>query len=438
MRVHIIQPTHYVSPGSRRLARVKKLNLKPLTLPYLAALLPDGVEVKLTDERTQELDMTAPCDMVFLSVWTINSLRAYEIAREYRSRGVPVVMGGPHCYFHAEEARGHADAVVAGEGEYAVPEVIEDFSSGRLSEYYASERLHDLKGLPLPRRDLLDPSSFTRFHTVAVQTSRGCPNACEFCTERFYLGPKYRMRPVEEVVEEIRATGSKRIFFADSTLAAHRGRTMRLMESLIPLGIRWSALWTADRARDREFMKLARRSGLLHVNIGIESIKPETLEGMNKRTTRAEDLDEVVSTLRSLDISFSFNLIFGWDSDTLDDFRSTLEFLKDRKVHAAFFNPFTPHKGTAVYDRYLEEGRIIGHAEDLGRYPGVRAGIRPANFTAGELEEKIREMYGRFYSWPSILRRLPLPTSQSALASWAINIAQRKMYSGGANNFDDY
>ncbi|MFQ5464431.1 MAG: B12-binding domain-containing radical SAM protein, partial [Thermodesulfobacteriota bacterium] len=323
MRVHIIQPTHYMAAGGggeRRLARTRRLNLMPLTLPYLAALVPDGVEVVLTDERTGELDATAACDLVFISVWTINSLRAYEIAREYRARGVPVVMGGPHTFFYTDEVSAHADAVAIGEGEYTIPEIIEDFSRGGrggLKGLYRAERLHDLVGLPLPRRELLDRSAFTRFHTVAVQTSRGCPNVCEFCTERFYLGTKYRMRPVPEVIEEIRATGSRRIFFADSTLAGKRSRTMELMEALIPLGVRWSALWTADRVLDRPFMELAKRSGLLHVNIGVESVKQATLDGMNKRTTKADRLAEMVATLRDLDISFSFNLIFGWDSDTL-------------------------------------------------------------------------------------------------------------------------
>ncbi len=437
MRIHIIQPTHFAAPGTRRLFKTKKLNLVPLSIAYLAALMPEGSDVRLTDERVQDLEISGDVDLVLISVWTINSLRAYEIADAYRARGVTVILGGPHCFFYAEEAAEHADAVGIGEGEVVLPEIFEDLQKGELKKFYHAREFHDLKGLPLPRRDLLDQRAFTRFHTVAVQTSRGCPFSCEFCAERFYLGSRYRMRPVEEVVEEIRATGSRRIFFADSTFSGNRGRTMRLMEALIPLRLRWSALWTANRVLERDFMELAKRSGLLHVNLGIESIKQATLDGMHKKTSKAGTLKDVIKALRDLDISFSFNLIFGWDTDHVEDFRTTLEFLKENKVHVAFFNSFCPYKGTPVYKKYLEEGRIID-PENINRWPGISARVRPKNFTPDELARGISEMYRDFYSWPSIIKRLPMPTSMASITSWVMNISQRKMATGKNTNFAEY
>ncbi len=437
MKIHIIQPTYFAAPGTRTLFKTKKLNLMPLSIAYLAALMPEGSEVRLTDERVQDLDIEAPVDLVLISVWTINSLRAYDIADAYRERGVPVIMGGPHCFFYSDEASAHADAVAVGEGEVVLPEIFRDLSAGKLKKFYHAREFHDLKGLPLPRRDLLNQRAFTRFHTVAVQTSRGCPFSCEFCAERFYLGSRYRMRPIEEVVEEIKATGSRRIFFADSTFSGNRGRTMRLMEALIPLKLRWSALWTANRVLERDFMELAKKSGLLHVNLGIESIKQATLDGMHKKTSKAGTLKDVIKALRDLDISFSFNLIFGWDTDHVEDFRATLEFLKEHKVHVAFFNSFCPYKGTPVYKKYLEEGRIID-PESINRWPGISARVRPKNFTPEELARGISEMYRDFYSWPSIIRRLPMPTSMSSITSWVMNISQRKMAMGKSTNFGEY
>ncbi|MFQ5442359.1 MAG: B12-binding domain-containing radical SAM protein [Thermodesulfobacteriota bacterium] len=437
MKIHIIQPTHFAEPHSRKLFKVKKLNLMPLTLAYLAALMPVGSEVTLTDERTQELDLKRPFDLVLITVWTLNSLRAYEIAREYRKKGIPVVLGGPHCYFYSDEAAGEADAVAVGEGEVVLPEIIADLEKKDLKKFYRAGAFHDLKGLPLPRRDLLDPSTFTRFHTVAVQTSRGCPFSCEFCAERFYLGMKYRMRPVKEVIEEIRSTGCRRIFFADSTFSGNRARTMELMEELVDLKIRWSALWTANRVLDREFMILARKSGLLHVNLGIESIKQETLDGMNKKTSKAATLEEVIKALRELDISFSFNLIFGWDTDRPEDFIATLKFLQRNRVHVAFFNSFCPYKGTPIYERYLSQGRILD-PESLNRWPGITARVRPRNFSPEDLAAGIRMMYREFYSWPSILKRLPPPTSAASITSWVMNLSQRKMAATNATNFDNY
>jgi radical SAM superfamily enzyme YgiQ (UPF0313 family) len=437
MKLHIVQPTHYTDRVSRRLFRIDKLSVSPLTLPYLAALVPDGVDLTLMDERTGGLDTSVRCDCVFMTLWTLNSIRAYELADDYRNRGIKVVMGGPHCYFHADEALRHADAVAIGEGENLIPVIISDLSAGRLKKEYRTDQPHDLVGLPLPRRDLVRSDNIKRFHAVAVQTSRGCPNSCEFCSERMYLGPRYRMRPVDEVIEEVRAVKSKQILFVDSTLAGSRSRTMQLMEKLIPFKLRWSALWTADRALDREFMELAKRSGLLHINIGIESIKQETLDGLNKRTTTASKLTDMIRTLRDMDISFSFNLIFGSDTDTKDDFGSTLRFLMDNKVHAAFFNTLAPHKGTRMYDDLLAQGRLID-PDNINRWPGLAAEIIPKNYSAADLEDGIRDMYKKFYSWRSILRRLPLPLSEAAIASWVVNISQRKMTKGNIEDFDDF
>lgn len=437
MRIHIIQPTHYTDPVSRRLFKTRKLSVVPLTLPYLAALIPKEVEVAIVDEKTRFFDFNRPCDCVFITVSTLNSLRTYEIAGGYRRKGVKVIMGGPHCYFHKEEVLEHADAVAVGEGEILIPEILADLSKGQLKRVYQTETLHDLNSLPLPRWDLLDFGTSKRFRAVAVQTSRGCPNACTFCAERFYLGKRYRLCPVDQVIEEIRSSKSRQILFVDSTFTGNRSRTMQLMERLIPLKIRWSALWTADRVVDSEFMTLAKRSGLLHINIGIESIKQETLDGMNKRTTKAESLTAVVKALRDMDISFSFNLIFGWDTDMKDDFPATLRFLEENKVHAAFFNPLSPHKGTRLYDEYLLQGRILD-SDNLNRWPGISVQIQPKNLSPRELEEGIRTMYKNFYSWSSMLRRLPLPISMTSLATWIVNLSQRKMASGRAEDFDDY
>lgn len=437
MRLHIIQPTHPARPFGRDLYKTRRRELIPLTLPYLAALVPRDVEVRVTDEQVQDWRPDQPCDAVFLTVTILTSLRAYDIADHYRGKGIPVVMGGPHCTFYGDEALQHADAIAIGEGERMVPRILADLATGTLERVYRDDPLPSLDGLPLPRHDLLDPGTFTRFRTVAVQTTRGCPYRCEFCAERFYLGEQYRMRPVEEVIEEIRRSDSRQIFFADSTFVGNRSRTMELMEKLLPLGIRWSTLWNTHRVLDPELMRLAKRSGVLHLNMGVESINPGTLKDMNKRTTPAGKLVEVIRVLRDLDISFSFNLIFGWDTDRLEDFRTTLAFLQEHKVHVGFFNVFSPHRGTKIYDRFVAEGRMRDE-KNMGRWPGVIAEIHPRNFTARELEENILWMYRRFYTWPSILGRLPVPRSKASIASWFMNLSQRKMIRGEASrtNFD--
>ncbi len=437
MDILIVQPTHFEAPFSKKLFKTKARALVPLTLPYLAALIPKGHNITLVDEQIEDIDFDKKYDCVLITSTILTSFRAYDIADRFREKGIPVVIGGPHCTFYGDEVLEHADAIVRREGETQVPKVIEDIEAGRLKRVYEAEELHDLKGLPFPRYDLLSPQVFSRFPTYSIQTTRGCPYRCEFCAERYHLGEKYRLRPIEEVIEEIKYTGCKQIFFADSTFAGNRSRTMELMERLIPLKIRWSTLWNTFRCLDLEFMKLAKRSGLLHINMGVESIKKDTLKTMNKKTTPADRLEEVVKILRDLGISFSFNLIFGWDTDKLEDFDATLEFLIKNKVHVAFFNVFSPHKGTKLYEKYLKEGRLRD-PKNMGRWPGVIAEIYPKNYSPEELEQNVLRLYREFYSWPSMLKRLPLPVTKAYIASWFMNLQERKLYKGNTHraNFD--
>ena len=226
--------------------------------------------------------------MVAITTRTLTSFRAYDIADEFRGRGVPVILGGPHTFFYSEEASAHATAIGIGEGEVIWRQMLEDARCGRLKRSTRPALLPELSGLPLARYDLLDLRPYRPFRTFTVVSSRGCPFHCDFCSERTLLGDRYRCRPVPEVVEEIKRCGSKSIFFGDSNFGGKRSHAMELMEALIPLKVRWSALWSSYLCNDGPFLDLAQRSGLLHVNIGIESINPETLDGMNKRFNKTE------------------------------------------------------------------------------------------------------------------------------------------------------
>ena len=439
MNLLIIQPSHYKSRTNATLHKTKKRTLVGLTLPYLAALTPRQWEVTLVDEQLDDIDFSAPVDLVAITAWTINSFRAYEIADRFRERGVPVVMGGPHTYFYAEEAADHCDAVGVGEAEAIWAGMIEDAASGRLKKIYRSATPHDLRRLPFPRYSLLDLRRYGFIKTFSVQSSRGCPFNCEFCSERFYLGHRYRYRPVEDVVEEIKQTKAGNLLFADSNFAGKLSHTMALMEALIPLKVRWSTLFSAYLCTNREFMDLAKRSGLLHVNIGIESIDGDTLAGMNKKVNQVKQYKEIFENLRKRGISYSVNFIFGWDTETRDVFPSTLAFLKENKVPVAYFNILTPHKGTPLYDRMKADNRILD-IRHIGRWPGITCYIRPAYCSAEEMEQSVKHMYTEFYRFPSMLTRLPLPVTKANIASWVVNLSQRRVARADASmeNFDQY
>ncbi|MDI9570003.1 MAG: radical SAM protein [Pseudomonadota bacterium] len=435
-RLLIIQPSHYRSRSERTVVRIGKRKVVPLTLPYLAALTPPDWDVTLVDEQLDGIDFSAPADLVAITVWTINSLRAYDVADRFRRRGLPVIMGGPHMSFHGEEAAEHCDAVGVGEGEGIWRQMLADGENGRLRKFYRSDRLCDLQGLPTPRYELLNMGGYGYFKTFSVQSSRGCPFKCEFCSERLYLGSQYRRRPVAEVVEEIGRCGSRYILFADSNFAGRVENAMRLMEALIPLKLRWSALWSLRLCADGEFLDLAQRSGLLHVNIGIESISADALTEMNKKTNIV-DTEKILGDLRRRGISYSLNFIFGADADREDIFPATLSFLMRNKAPAAYLNILTPHKGSALYDRLAAENRIID-SEGIGRWPGMSCHIKHPHFSPDALLRHVQELHNAFYSYRSMLARLPLPLTRSAIASWIVNFSERNSFRIGAENFSDY
>jgi radical SAM superfamily enzyme YgiQ (UPF0313 family) len=438
-RLLIIQPSHYRSKADRSVFRVRRRNVVPLTLPYLAALTPPDWKLKLIDEQLQPLDFDERADLVAITTSTLTSLRAYDVADEFRRRGLPVILGGPHTFFHADEAGAHCSAVGIGEGETIWPQMLRDARLGRLNKVYQADLLPDLAGLPMARYDLLDLRPYRPFRTFTVVSSRGCPFHCEFCSERLLLGDRYRCRPVPEVIEEVKRCCSRSIFFGDSNFGGKRSHAMELMEALIPLKVRWSALWSAYLCSDRPFLELAKRSGLLHVNIGIESINPQTLRGMNKRFNKAGKYDEMLANLRRRGISYSLNFIFGWDGEEEGAFAATLDFLTHHKVPAAYFNILTPVKGTPLYDRMRAEGRIT-NLEDIDRWPGQNSYIRPPHGTPGTLERNIQNMYRQFYSLRSMFSRLPMPVTQSNIASWVINFSQRRLarVEEAHNDFDGY
>jgi radical SAM superfamily enzyme YgiQ (UPF0313 family) len=244
---------------------------------------------------------------------------------------------------------------------------------------------------------------------------------------------------VEEVVEEVESCGNRHIFFAASQFVGNKVRTMELMEALIPLKVRWSALFSAHFCLDPKFVDLAKRSGLLHVNMGIESISQNTLKSMNKSFNKARDYAEVVRILRAKNLSYSFNFVLGADTDDKDVFRTTLQFLREHRVDAAYFNVLVPLRGSPLYDEMKAEDRIIDEP-NMDRWPGVCCHFRPLNFHPEELVSEVKQIQRDFYSWPSMLRRLRIPRAVAHFASWNVNLTQRKVatHSDSMNEFIEY
>jgi radical SAM superfamily enzyme YgiQ (UPF0313 family) len=411
MRILLIQPT--TKYPDRRLLRSKTRWLLGITLPYLAGLTPKGNQVDVVDDRLSPIPFHRTYDLVGITATCATSERAYEIAAEFRQRGVPVVMGGFHVTLHPEEALEHCDAVVVGEAESVWADLLEDVRLKRLKPRYQAGAYHDLQGLPRPRLELMDFRRY-RVKIAPTQTSRGCPYHCAFCEVPIVYGQTYRRRPLEEVVAEIEAnlrlTGLRKVYFIDDNLTGHREYAKELFKALIPLNIRWSCLWTINTSRDEELLDLAKKAGCFHVNIGIENVCQESIASIDKMQNPVTEYEWLLTRLRQRGIFYSLNFMFGLDGDGKEIFAETLAFLEKVKAPMAFFNVATPRRGTPMWDQLNKEGRV--HNPNAEKYLGMVCNFVPKNLTPEECEAEVWSCFRKFYSLGSICRRLLLPPTR--------------------------
>ncbi len=408
MRILLVQPT--TKYPDRTPLRSRTRWLVGMTLPYLAGLTPKGIQVDLADDRLGPIPYQRRYDLVGITATCATSERAYEIAGEFRRRGVPVVMGGFHVTLHPQEAQEHCDAVVVGEAEDVWPQVLEDARNRRLQPRYQPAQFHSLVGLPRPRLELIDYRRY-RVKIIPTQTTRGCPYHCSFCEVPIVYGHTYRRRPLGEVIAEIRAntrlTGLRNIYFIDDNLTGHREYARDLFKALLPLNVRWSCLWTINTSRDEDLLDLAQKSGCHHVNIGIENVCQESITSIDKRQNPVQEYEWLLKRLRDRGIFYSLNFMFGLDGDTKELFEETLAFLERVKAPLAFFNVATPRQGTPMWDQMHRQGRL--HNPQAERYLGMICNFIPKHMTPEECESGVWRCFQKFYSFSSICRRLLWP-----------------------------
>jgi radical SAM superfamily enzyme YgiQ (UPF0313 family) len=391
----------------------------PLNLCMVAAYTPPDSEVSITDECVEAIDFEKEVDLVGLTAYTNAAPRAYEIADAFRRRGVPVVMGGVHVSTLPEEALEHCDAVVVGEAEGVWQRLIKDFSQGRLKEIYENDGLASLEDLPLPRRDLLRPDDYVTINTV--QTTRGCPHNCSFCSVTRFNGRTYRFRPIPEVIREMESLPSRNAFIIDDNIFSQRGRTRKLFEAMAPLGLRWGSQCTISIAHDPEMLELAAKSGCIGLAIGLESFCEDSLEEAHKRFNEPDQFYQEIETIKRHGILIWGSFVLGFDEDDEEGLEKTIRMARGSKLDFACFNFFTPLPGTVVYDRFKQEGRLNG--KGWANYNMANLVFRPARVTSEVLEEKVRKAWLEFYSMSAIIKRLGPSLGKIRFFIWLLNLA---------------
>ena len=428
MKILLISPENKKSIYAYTKEDVKAFWFPKLGLPTIAANTPPDVEVRIVDECVEDIDFNVDVDLVGISVMTYLAPRAYEIAARFRARGVKVVLGGIHVSMCPEEAKEHADSIVVGESEKTWPILVEDFRRGELKSLYEEKDLPKLENLPIPRRELFKPNSY--WTTNCVQTSRGCPFACDFCTVTIFGGNQFRLRPIEQVIEEVKRLKKGFVVFVDDNIAGNKAYAKQLFKALIPLKINWGSQASLTMARDPELLDLAAKSGCTALFIGVESISEENLAAANKRFNKVDKYKEEFRRFHDYGILIQTGMIFGFDHDDESAFERTVEFLEENNIELAMFNILTPLPGTNLYKRMDAEGRIIDR--DWSHYDGRHVVFKPKLMTPETLQEGFLWAYHKFFSYPSIIKRIvpslwKLPHKRLLVERLFLNYAIRRI-----------
>ena len=423
MKILLISPERERKKEEAFLFRLSFLNL-----PYVAALSPPGSEVKIVDEAFEKIDFGEKVDLVGITAQTPVAPRAYQIADEFRKRGIPVVMGGVHASMLPQEALQHVDAVVVGEAEAVWPDLIKDLRKGQMRRIYVGSEFINPSDLPLPRRDLLNEKFY--FPLKLLETTRGCPHRCDFCGVSKFFGFRYRNRPIPEIERElstlfqkgpVMSPGLKKflsllnkdlpyflkrrlLYIIDSNIAGDKRFCLELLSLLKGFDLLWYGHAPVSIAFDQKLLEGFAQSGCIALNIGFESFSTQNLNAMGKGFNQPSRYTEAVQRIHDQGIGIMGTFIVGLDDDDPGVFQRIIDFCMDSKLDWALTFIMAPYPGTDSFSRLEKEGRIF--CRDWEKYDSLNVVYQPLRMSVEELEKGMRRIWKEVFSTSSIYKRI--------------------------------
>ncbi|MEW6377930.1 MAG: radical SAM protein [Thermodesulfobacteriota bacterium] len=399
-----------------------------LNLPYVAAVTPPDVEVKMVDEAFEKINFEEKADLVGITAQTPVAPRAYQIAGEFKKRGIPIVMGGVHASMLPEEALQHFDAVVVGEAEEVWPELIEDLKKGRMKRIYQGNGFVNPSTLPLPRRELLNDKFY--FPLKLLETTRGCPHRCDFCGVSKFFGFKYRNRPISEIDRELRTLFEKGpvmnpalkkilslfskdlpyflkrrlLYIIDSNVAGDRKFCLDLVSLLKEFDLLWYGHAPVSIAFDQTLLEGFAQSGCIAINIGFESFSAKNLNTIGKGFNQPSRYAEAVKRIHDQEIGIMGTFIVGLDDDVPGVFQRIIDFCINNRLDWALTFIMAPYPGTDSFRRLEKEGRIF--CRDWEKYDSLNVVYQPLLMSVEELEKGMRRVWKEVFSLSSIYKRI--------------------------------
>ena len=390
--------------------------LPTLGLLKVAALTPPDWEIKIIDEKVESLDLNEEADLVGITAMTTAVNRAYEIADNFRRRGIKVVMGGMHASKLPNEALQHCDSVVVGEAEGLWHSLLEDFKRGDLNPVYRHTAFPPLVNLPTPDWKLYRDKKYLPVHFI--ETTRGCPHGCEFCSVTNSFGGKFRNRPIDEVEREIQGLKpfdgrfilKNVVFFVDDNIISNKTYAKEFLRRIIPYNLKWLGQTSVNIAGDDEMLDLCRKSGCMGFVIGFESLSKDNLSRMGKGFNKPDNYFDVIKKIHDYGIGIDGSFVFGFDCDDEGVFERTVEFTIKAKLEIGYFSILTPYPGTGLYEKLNSEDRIIDR--DWSRYNTNNVVFKPKCMSPEKLLYGYYDALKQFHTYSSIYKRLWGTTSK--------------------------
>ncbi|MCX6276739.1 MAG: radical SAM protein [Bacteroidetes bacterium] len=382
---------------------------QPLSLGIIAALTPSDWKIKILDENFRPFRFYE-ADLVGITAFTSAAARAYQLAALYRERGIKTVMGGIHASMVPEESLQFVDSVVQGEAEPIWEQVIRDFEQGKLQRLYKSSFAREIRQ-PKPRRELFHPG----YVSASIQTTRGCPMNCSFCSVSAFNGQHYRFRPVEDILDELEEIPQKYVFFIDDNIIGEsresKERARQLFEGIIRRGIKkyWLSQASINFADDEDLLKLAYLSGCRMIFLGIEAETEDQLKEANKNLNLSrgtESYNEVFRKIQRNGIGVIAGLIFGWDSDAPETIAKRARFAVNCGADSFQISVLTPLPGTKLFEKIASENRLLytNFPADWQRYDYFEPTIQHPSMQTEQLYRLIEKAKRRIFAPLQILK----------------------------------
>ncbi|MFO0616111.1 MAG: radical SAM protein [Polyangiaceae bacterium] len=421
-RIHFVATKKNLDPTERELYEMdllcRSLGFKraflDLGMQTVMACTPRSIDVKLTDEYLEKIDYDLACDAVAISAKTSCATYAYDVARKFKARGKRVIMGGIHASLRPEEALSHVDCIVTGEAETIWPVVLRDLENGKLKERYDAEGFPPMGSIPIPRWDAIKADQYL-FHQL--QTTRGCPFRCRFCSVPDISGQEFRCKPVDAVIREILAfpksrgpiASGKPLYIVDDNFISRNRYTKELLQAMKPLYQAgkipaWSAETTLNVASDEEMLDLFQAAGCSTLIIGFESVTEASLAAMDKPVNFCLTYQEAVDRIHARGMIVIGNFIVGFDTDTRAVFKQTLDFIQSTGILYPFFSILTPMPGTKLFDEVKAEGRLFHEKWEL--YDTRHVVFEPKHMRPDELIDGYIWLYEQAYGTDKLYDRI--------------------------------